>query len=100
MRIELLDEAQDDLIQGFHFYESREAGLGTYFLDCLFSDIDSLLVYAGIHQVIYGHRRCLSKRFPFAIYYSVEGNTVVRVHAVLDCRRNPLWIRKRLKGDG
>ncbi|MBA5862724.1 MAG: type II toxin-antitoxin system RelE/ParE family toxin [Nitrospira sp. CR1.1] len=100
MRIELLDEAQDDLIQGFHFYEDREAGLGTYFLDCLFSDIDSLLVYAGIHQVIYGHRRCLSKCFPFAIYYSVEGNNVVRVHAVLDCRRNPLWIRKRLKRDG
>lgn len=100
MRIELLDQAQDDLIQGFHFYEGWEAGLGTYFLDCLFSDIDSLLVYAGIHQVIYGHRRCLSKRFPFAIYYCVEGNNVVRVHAVLDCRRNPLWIRKRLKGDG
>ena len=44
MRIELLDEAQDDLIQGFHFYEGREAGLGAYFLDCLFSDIDSLLI--------------------------------------------------------
>ena len=99
MRIEILDEAQDDLIQGFHFYESREAGLGAYFLDCLFSDIDSLLVYGGIHQVVYGHRRCLSKRFPFAIYYSVEEN-VVHVHAVLDCRRNPLWSRKRLKGDG
>lgn len=54
VRIEILDEAQDDLIQGFHFYEDREAGLGAYFLDCLFSDIDSLLVYAGIHQVIYG----------------------------------------------
>jgi len=49
VRIEILDEAQEDLIQGFHFYESREAGLGSYFLDCLFSDIDSLLVYAGIH---------------------------------------------------
>jgi hypothetical protein len=74
VRIEILDEAQEDLIQGFHFYEDREAGLGAYFLDCLFSDIDSLLVYAGIHQVVYSHRRCLSKRFPFAIYYSVEGN--------------------------
>jgi len=74
--------------------------LGPIFLDCLFSDIDSLLVYAGIHQIIYGHHRCLSKRFPFAIYYSMEGNNVVRVHAVLDCRSNPLWIRKRLKGDG
>jgi len=96
VRIRILDEAQDDLIQGFRFYEGREAGLGAYFLDCLFSDIDSLLVYGGIHQVIYGYCRCLSKRFPFAIYYNVEEN-IVHVHAVLDCRRNPLWIRKRLK---
>lgn len=49
MRIESLDEAQDDLLQGFRFYESREPGLGSYFIDCLFSDIDSLLVYAGVH---------------------------------------------------
>jgi hypothetical protein len=99
VRIEILDEAQEDLIQGFHFYEDLEAGLGSYFLDCLFSDIDSLLLYAGIHQVVYGYHRCLSKRFPFAIYYNLEGD-LVRVHAVLDCRRNPLWIRKRLKEGG
>jgi len=98
VRIEILDEAQEDLIQGFHFYEGREVGLGSYFLDCLFSDIDSLLLYAGIHQVTYDHHRCLSKRFPFAIYYSVEAD-LVRVHAVLDCRRNPAWIRKRLEED-
>lgn len=99
MKVEILDEAQEDLIQGFHFYESREPGLGSYFIDCLFSDIDSLFVYAGIHQVVFAYHRCLSKRFPFAIYYSVE-NELVRVHAVLDCRRNPSWIRKRLKEDG
>ncbi len=99
MKIEILDEAQEDLIEGFRFYETREVGLGSYFLDCLFSDIDSLLLYAGIHQIMFGHHRCLSKRFPFAIYYSVEGDSI-RVHAVLDCRRNPTWIRKRLKEDG
>lgn len=44
MRIAILEEAREDLIQGFRFYESQEPGLGTYFLDCLFSDIDSLLV--------------------------------------------------------
>jgi plasmid stabilization system protein ParE len=95
VRIEILDEAQQDLIEGFYFYEDREAGIGAYFLDCLFSDIDSLLVYAGIHQIVFGYHRCLSKRFPFAIYYTVEQD-LVRVHAVLDCRRNPTWIRKRL----
>ena len=99
MNIEILEEAQDDLIQGSHFYESREPGLGSYFIDCLFSDIDSLLVYAGIHQILFAYHRCLSKRFPFAIYYSIE-KQLVRVHAILDCRRNPSWTRKRLKADG
>lgn len=97
MKIEILDEAQQDLIEGYHFYEDREAGLGTYFLDCLISDIDSLLLYAGVHRIVFGYHRSLSKRFPFAIYYSVE-HDLVRVHAVLDCRRNPTWIRKRLQG--
>lgn len=99
MRIEILDEAQEDLIHGFRFYETRERGLGSYFFDCLFSDIDSLLLFAGIHPVIYGYHRCLSKRFPFAIYYSVEGE-LVRVFAVLDCRRNPSWLKARLKEGG
>ena len=98
MRIEILDQAQDDLIKGFSFYESREPGLGSYFLDCLFSDIDSLLIYAGIHQVVFKYHRCLSKRFPFAIYYNKEED-LVRVHAVLDCRRNPTWVRNRLEQD-
>jgi plasmid stabilization system protein ParE len=95
VKIQILDEAQEDLIQGFRFYEGQEPGLGAYFLDCLFSDIDSLIVHAGVHAVVYTYHRCLSKRFPFAIYYSHEGE-LVRVHAVLDCRRNPSWIRRRL----
>jgi hypothetical protein len=96
VKIEILDEAEADLLEGFHFYESQETGLGWYFLDSLFSDIDSLLLYAGIHNVIFGYHRCLAKRFPFAVYYSIEGQ-IVRVYAVLDCRRNPAWTRKRLR---
>jgi hypothetical protein len=73
VRIEILDEAQENLIEGFRFYEEREPGVGQYFLDCLFSDIDSLILFAGIHQTVYGYHRSLSKRFPFAIYYDVLG---------------------------
>ena len=69
--------------------------MGDYFLDSLFSDIDSLQIYAGIHSVHFGYHRLLSKRFPFAIYYRVARKTV-RVYAVLDCRRDPAWIRERL----
>ena len=33
MNLQILDEAQQDLIDGFRFYESQAPGLGNYFLD-------------------------------------------------------------------
>jgi hypothetical protein len=95
MRVQILDEAQRDLVEGYRFYEGQGEGLGDYFLDSLFSDIDSLQFYAGIHPVYFGYNRLLSKRFPFAVYYRIE-NEMVRVYAVLDCRREPSWTRSRL----
>ena len=96
MRIIILPSAIEDLADGFQFYEKRDKGLGDYFLESLYSDIDSLRLYAGIHLKLLGFHRSLSKRFPFAIYYDQVEKTV-RVWAVLDCRRNPSWIRRRLK---
>jgi hypothetical protein len=96
VRIEIQAEALEDLHQGFRFYEGQGAGLGAYFLEQLFSDVDSLLRCAGIHPLRFSYHLAFAKRFPFAIYYSVKENRV-RVHAVLDCRRNPSWIGKRLQ---
>ena len=98
MRIEILSEAEDDLVAGAKFYERKRAGLGEYFLNSLYSDIDSLLLYAGIHRLIFGFHRALSKRFPFAIFYRFEPDKeLVRVYRVLDLRRDPIWIRERLR---
>jgi len=96
VKLRILESAKEDLIEGFHFYEEQTPGLGTYFLDSLFSDIDSLAIYGGIHAKVHGSHRALSKRFPFAIYYDHHADEV-QVHAVLDCRRRPSWIRNRLK---
>ena len=62
MNIQILDEVEQDLVDGFHFYESQQEGLGEYFLETLFSDIDSLRLYAGIHSVHFGYHRLLSRR--------------------------------------
>ncbi len=97
MKIRILRQAEIDLIEGFHFYEIQQSGLGDYFLDSLYSDIESLLVSAGIHPVESDHHRLLAKRFPFAVYYTVT-ESVVNVHAVLDCQRNPAWKKERLEG--
>jgi len=39
VKIRILDTASQDLIDGARFYEKQEEGLGSYFIDSLFSDI-------------------------------------------------------------
>jgi plasmid stabilization system protein ParE len=95
MRIKILSTAENDLEEAYHFYESQSEGLGTYFLDTLYSDIDSLAYFAGMHRVVLNYHRLLSKRFPFAIYYRIADDTAL-VYAVLDCRKSPNWIRAKL----
>lgn len=96
MKIEILDQAKRDLIEGFRFYEEQGAGLGSYFLTNLYAEIESLKISAGIHSKPYNnYYRQLSRRFPFAVFYKTRENTVM-IYAVLDCRRNPAWIRGRL----
>lgn len=97
MKLQILDAAREDLVEGFGFYERGEQGIGDYFLSCLYADIESLRIFGGIHRRVYQNlHRSLSKRFPFAIYYTLEEDTVI-VRAILDCRRNPSWIRSKLK---
>ena len=73
--------------------------MGDYFAAALAADIDSLMLFAGVHPMEFGFYRALSKRFPFGIYYLVE-DAVIRVYAVLDLRRDPAWIRQRLATSG
>ena len=97
MKIRILGSALRDLEQGWIFYESQSPGVGDYFHDCLFDDIDSLARYGGIHRMVYGFHRLLSKRFPYAIYYRVNEQSVAIVYRVLDCRRDPARIRGDLR---
>jgi hypothetical protein len=64
MKIVISLAAQEDLLAGHQFYEQQAEGIGDYFLDSLFADIDSLLLYAGIHPQINGYSACSPNGFP------------------------------------
>ncbi len=53
MKIKILLSASRDLVDGYRFYEKQSEGVGGYFLDTLFSDIDSLVINAGIHPIFF-----------------------------------------------
>ena len=97
MPVVVLQSAKDDLRDGYLFYE-RQGGsyLGNYFLATLQGELSSLALYAGVHNKRFGFHRALSRRFPYSIYYDIEGGEA-RVYGVLDNRRDPNWIYHHLQ---
>ena len=94
-KVIILKEVVNDLTNGKFFYDQKESGVGDYFWDSLIADIESLIIYAGIHNKRYSLYRMLAKRFPYAIYYEAKDD-IAHVIAVLPMRRDPAWIKKEL----
>ena len=101
MNIKVLRSARRTIADGIRFYEHQEAGLGAYFLSSIMSDLRSLKVFGGVHQIYEGtpFHRMVCKRFPYSVYYLKE-NDEIQIYAVLDDRRDPACTEKRLQGIG
>lgn len=89
MRLRYTERAREDLEIAFSWYEEQRYGLGLEFLDCLEAAIETIFqmpqLYAKHHS---DFRRALLRRFPFAIFYTIEQDEVI-VHAVFDNRQDP-----------
>jgi plasmid stabilization system protein ParE len=86
----MLPAASDaDIEAAFEWYESEQSGLGLEFLDEVRAAyariIDGAFKYQKLRS---GIRRALTRRFPYAIYFSVEHDLIVVV-AVLAPARDP-----------
>ena len=101
MKIRVLRSARRTIADGIRFYERQEAGLGAYFLSSIMSDLRSLKVFGGVHQIYEGtpFHRMVCKRFPYSVYYSTE-NDEIQIYAVLDDRRDPARLGKVLSDLG
>lgn len=85
-----------DIEAAFAWYQNERTGLGLEFLDELrvaYGRIaDGPLKYRDLRS---GIRRTLLRRFPYAVYFSVEGEVVV-ILAVLHAHRDPAeWQTRR-----
>ncbi len=64
MKLRILPSAVKDLHRSREFYARQSESLGDYFLDSLFSDIDSLELYAGVHAKPSATTGCSLSDFP------------------------------------
>ena len=85
-----------DIEAAFEWYEKEQLGLGREFLHELRATYNRIVEGPFKYQHLRsGVRRALLRRFPYAVYFAVEG-TVIVVLTVLHASRDPAeWQRRR-----
>lgn len=87
--LRFLPEVEDDIISGYIWYEAKSRGLGEDFLRMFYASANEItrnpLLY---HKVYLDFCRRLLRRFPYAIYFTVENSQII-VFGLFHCARNP-----------
>jgi len=90
-------EAEEDLVQAVAYYEDCAPGLGLDFSREVYATIQNAVAYPVLWPVIEPDiRRCLVRRFPFGVLYSVEPDAIF-ILAVMHLHRAPGCWKHRLK---
>ena len=95
MVIRFRTEAASDVVLARDWYDAQRPGLGNDFVRALERVIDLVSeLPQAFPEVAVGLRRALLGRFPYALYYRLEGE-VVDVIACLHTRQSPTRWRSR-----
>ena len=98
MKLALIIEpaAEEDIFIEYQWYEERQAGLGTKFLEALETLFDRILDNPQLYlESIPGVRRSVTRTFPYLVFYALE-RTAVHVLAVIHAAQDPEYINERL----
>ena len=81
--------AEAEVVETARYYSSRAMGLGREFLDAVDAAVQDILTDPARFAPVSGDiRMYLMKRFPYGIYYRLNGPTV-RILVVKHHRRRP-----------
>ena len=96
MTYRLLSVAETELAETTLWYEQQSKGLGSSFLDEFEAVMLRICKFPEAwKQVGSRHRRCLFRRFPFAVIYSLSETKII-VSGVIDLREDPKNTQQRM----
>jgi len=94
--LRFLPQVEADVLKGLAWYEDKSQGLGEEFLRVFYACSQELarnpLVCQKVHR---DFRRCLLRRFPYAVYFQIEDDHVI-VFGLFHCARDPRRLRREL----
>jgi plasmid stabilization system protein ParE len=94
--LRFLPQVETDVLNGRTWYESKAPGLGEEFLRVFYASAEELARDPQVYPKVHGDfRRRLLRRFPYAIYFRIQGEYVV-VFGLFHCARDPRRLRRDL----
>lgn len=96
MRLIYHPDAEAELLEAVRFYERKVPGLGNRFLSEFDAPIAAVREASDQWRIVEADvRRYVMRRFPYAIYYRVEGSEL-RILVVKHHSRHPDYWKSRL----
>ena len=94
-QIHFLRPAEMELLDAAHFYELQATGLGGQFLHMIGEALENIHTSPQRYPFIEDDvRRCLIKRFPYALLYRVDTDAII-ILATMHLRRRPdYWMER------
>ena len=94
--LRFVPEVEEDAINGHLWYESKSKGLGEEFLRIFYAAASAISHNPLQYPIVYHEfRRCLLRRFPYAVYFQVDNNQII-VFGLFHCARNPQIMKLEL----
>lgn len=95
--LHFLPEVEEDAINGYRWYQAKSPGLGEEFLRVFYAAASGIVRNPQSYPKIFDEfRRCLLRRFPYAVYFMVKGKQVI-VFGLFHCARDPHMVKTKLR---
>jgi len=89
-------EAIDEYLDAVSYYAHINLRLARSFTEAVEAGIENILHHPEAWQSVEGDiRRHIIKRFPFGIYYCIEGNSIL-IYAIMHMSRHPDYWKSRI----
>ena len=96
MKFSFHPEARSEFNEATVYYSEKSPSLASAFYTEIEDAIGKIVENPELYRVIDEDiRRCLTRRFPYAILYTIEDNYILIV-AVMHCSREPSYWKHRL----
>jgi hypothetical protein len=87
--VNIKEQANNEIVQAYSYYESQQLGLGEYFLNDFSNTINAIKLSPNGFVKFHQYRQVRFSVFPFVIVYEVDKKELL-IYAVFETHQHPI----------